>query len=140
MRFLLNIYMILDLSGMVIICKKANENKILINLFQFDNAKLIVYRIGDIMIGLNIEGKKIKAYIYFNDSEKLDFFIGTLNQITKFYYAIKNAFFDSDLSLITIIIDGHKIEVTENDERTFSEIGIRNNFICKLKCKIKVSN
>ena len=31
-----------------------------------------------------------------------------------------------------------EIEVKENDERTFSEIGIRNNFICKWKVQKKV--
>ena len=28
-----------------------------------------------------------------------------------------------------------EIELKENDERSFSEIGIRENFICKLKVK-----
>ena len=35
------------------------------------------------------------------------------------------------------IIYPEKIEVKENDKRTFSEAGIRNDFICKWKVKEK---
>ena len=79
------------------------------------------------------EGKKIYAQIEVNDIGIFRFKFGTLNQIKELHKEIKNHMpnhFDGN----AIIYPG-KIEVKENDERTFAEIGIRDSFICK--CKLK---
>ena len=85
-----------------------------------------------------IEGKSIEASIYFNDStnKSFSFLIGTLNQIKELYKAMKIYASVNPFDLVgNGIITPGEIEVKENDERTFSDIGIRDNFICKWKIK-----
>lgn len=85
-----------------------------------------------------IEGKSIEASIYFNDStnKSFSFLIGTLNQIKELYKAMKIYASVNPFDLVgNGKISPGEIEVKENDERTFSDIGIRDNFICKWKIK-----
>ena len=86
-----------------------------------------------------IEGKRIHASIYLNDKEYYkSFCVGTLTQIKEFYEAMR---FNAENYGFVLLGNGlfygkiGEIELKENDERSFSEIGIRENFICKLKVK-----
>ena len=66
------------------------------------------------------------------------FCVGTLTQIKEFYEAMR---FNAENYGFVLLGNGlfygkiGEIELKENDERSFSEIGIRENFICKLKVK-----
>ena len=77
------------------------------------------------------DGKRICASIYYNDSKKSipGVYFGTLNQIKDFYERIKYYYFYNEKGKGIIYPGG--IEVKENDERAFSEIGIRDDFICR---------
>ena len=78
---------------------------------------------------LNVKGKRIRVSFYFKDSKKsIDDDIGTLNQIKELHKII----FYSLCSKGKAIIYPGGIEVKRNDERTFSDIGIRDNFICRI--------
>ena len=88
------------------------------------------------------DGKEIFADIYFNDIKVYRLPFGTLNQIKDLHKIMKNLYNignGSDLLGNALIYPG-EIEVKKNDERTFSEIGIRDNFICKMKLKQKEEN
>jgi len=65
-----------------------------------------------------------------------EFVAGTLQQIKCFYKEIKSKLYRNKYKLIgnPIIIPG-EIELKQDDERTFSSISIRDNFICKVKAQ-----
>ena len=71
---------------------------------------------------LDKKGKKIKAHLFFNDTYV---YVGTLNQIKELYTELNNYYTCLNRK---VIINSGEIEVKENDERTFSEIGIRDSF------------
>lgn len=79
-----------------------------------------------------IEGKEIYVQIVLNDIGICMFKFGALNRIKELHKKIKNGY--RNIVSNAIIYPGG-IEVKENDERTFAEIGIREAFICKLKMK-----
>lgn len=59
---------------------------------------------------------------------------GTLQQIKCLYKEIKDTLYSNHFNLIeNPIIIPAEIELKQDDERTFSSIGIRENFICKVK-------
>ena len=107
-----------------------NDNQILKDFMHRDSLRINVLLKNSIFNGIkSIEGKKIKASLFFNDKiyESFSPFIGTLNQLKDFYQIINNLFIP-DFPFTKIgngIIYPDNIEVKENDERTFSEIGIR---------------
>ena len=111
---------------------KIADNEILKNLYLRGGSKVIISEIHFNDIIQVTEGKRIVADIYINDIWTFSLTFGTLNQIKELHKGIYIRFG----SLEAIIYPG-EIEVKENDERTFSEIGIRDNFICKLKTKKK---
>ena len=115
--------------------RKIEDNKILKNIFpnHIFGFKVPIINNSRLFDDTQVtEGKRIFAQIYLNDIGVFQLRFGTLNQIKELYKEIyKGNRFDS---LEAIIYPG-EIEVKENDERTFSEIGIRDDFICKLKTK-----
>ena len=75
-------------------------------------------------INFNIKFKK------FNDK----FYIGTLAQIKEFYNSLKR-FLEMAIinkKLDKVILNPGNIEINKDDERTFSAIGIREDFECIL--------
>ena len=78
---------------------------------------------------VSVKGKRIRVSFYLKDSKKsIDDDIGTLNQIKELHEII----FYLLCSKGKAIIYPGGIEVKRNDERTFSDIGIRDNFICRI--------
>lgn len=79
---------------------------------------------------------KLLAVTIKNENNTLtnEFVAGTLQQIKCFYKEIKSKLYSNNYKLMgnPIIIPG-EIELKQDDERTFSSIGIRENFICKVK-------
>ena len=79
---------------------------------------------------------KLLAVTIKNENNTLtnEFVAGTLQQIKCFYKEIKSKLYNNNYKLMgnPIIIPG-EIELKQDDERTFSSIGIRENFICKVK-------
>ena len=116
------------------------DNEILKNIFQSNKNDLhiIVINTSGLSCGdlLFVEGKRIIVTIYYNDKAVYLHSCGTLNQIKEFHKGIKELLKLDNYDLIGngIIYPG-EIKVKQNDERTFSERGIRNNFSCKLKVK-----
>ena len=118
--------------------KKLDENEILKNFITEPSNNMLTINIIDsnnFKCGglFHAEGKRIIANVYFNDSKNVrSYHIGTLNQIKELYKGLNNEF--SGPKGKFIIYPG-EIEVKENDERTFSEIGIRKEFDIILKKK-----
>jgi hypothetical protein len=92
------------------------------------------------LIFLEIEKRKCQgkllAVTIKNENNILtnEFAAGTLQQIKCFYKKIKSTLYSNHYKLMDnpVIIPG-EIELKQDDERTFSSIGIRENFICKVK-------
>ena len=92
------------------------------------------------LIFLEIEKRKCQgkllAVTIKNENNILtnEFVAGTLQQIKCFYKEIKSKLYSNHYKLMDnpVIIPG-EIELKQDDERTFSSIGIRENFICKVK-------
>ena len=73
-----------------------------------------------------VRGKKLKVSIMNQDGET---YIGTLNQIKELFYILKNNFYpNKNIDSVTI----KEKKIMKDDERTFSSIGIRNDFICNI--------
>jgi hypothetical protein len=101
-------------------------------LYQnFSNERLIFMEIGK----RKCHGKLLAVTIKNeNDTLTNEFVAGTLQQIKCFYEEIKSKLYCNQYKLMDnpIIIPG-EIELKMDDERTISSIGIRENFICKVK-------
>ena len=87
------------------------------------------------------KGKPLLASI----SNEQDIFItqfhaGTLQQLGDFYVKLINYVLNGNEKIYTIYIGEEEIELKKYDTRTFSSIGIRNNFICKLKVNNNQNN
>ena len=85
----------------------------------------------------NVEGKRIMASVYLDSKLRSKHYIGTLNQIKDVYKGLNDYYMGSKGK---IIILPNEIEVKGNDERTFSEIGIRDDFIIKYYSQKKKKN
>jgi len=124
-KYIKNNYLGFEYNG-----KNISDNQILKNIFITSSANFIyvVERQSVIFPILVVEGKRIRASFYSNNEKKriFDIDIGTLNQIKKLYSLYIFRFYSKG-----IIYPGG-IEIKKDDERTFSEIGIRNNFKCIL--------
>ncbi len=102
--------------------------------------KNILYTDSDIkIIFLEIEkrkskGKMLVAIIKNENDILINKFTGTLQNIKNFYKELKAELYGYRYKLMgnPIIIPG-EIELKEDDERTFSSFGIRENFTCKVK-------
>ena len=110
------------------------NNEILKNIFPKGgccNIDIIEKHSVGIIMRLNVEGKLIIGQIYINEIGVFPVHIGTLNQIKYFYKEILKQHPDFRNG---IIYPG-EIKLNEDDERTFLEIGIQDNFICKFIVK-----
>lgn len=112
------------------------KNEILNNLFT-NNAIIKYYESnhiigGDPFINLRI-GKILNINLNF-DNNSLKFTIGTLAQIKKFYKGLEkiNEWKQIGIKIDKVILNPGNIEIDKNDERTFSAIGIRNDFECNV--------
>ena len=92
-------------------------------------ANITVYHLGQLT---NFSKGKFLKVLIKAKKEEINTFIGTLSTIKGFY--LKNNL-ESFGSSITMKINGK--EYSKDDERTFSSIGIRDNFICYLEIKKK---
>ena len=78
-------------------------------------------------------GKILNFNIKSNDSN-LKFTVGSLVQIKDFYKGLKDCIilYNLGIKIDKVIINPGNIEIKKDDERTFSSIGIRKDFECKL--------
>ena len=77
------------------------------------------------------KGKKIEAKIYNKENLIMNLEIGTLNTIEQFYNYIEKNSPNWEVIKIQKLEAGEQ-ELKKDDKRTFSSIGIRNNFICNI--------
>ena len=94
----------------------------------------------------NFYGKMLKVEFKIDvmntDKNTFQGYTGTLMQIENFYHEIKglldrlNVAWPYEMLESPIIYPG-EIKIQSNDERTFGDIGIRQNFICKIKARIR---
>jgi len=98
------------------------------NIFNSSSNISIYVSENSLLFPIFPEGKKIRASFYSNNEKKniFNINIGTLNQIKELYNLYIFRFHSKG-----IIYPGG-IEIKKDDERTFSEIGIRDNFKCIL--------
>jgi len=120
-------------NGMDLTDKK---NEILKDLFK--GTASITYYSKDNLTGgdpfYNLKtGKILNFNIKFNDSN-LKFTVGSLVQIKDFYKGLKDCIISCSLGIKIdkVILNPGNIEINKDDERTFSAIGIRKDFECKL--------
>ena len=78
-------------------------------------------------------GKILNFNIKLNDSN-LKFTVGSLVQIKDFYKGLKDCiiWYSLGIKIDKVILNPGNIEINKDDERTFSAIGIRKDFECKL--------
>ena len=81
-------------------------------------------------------GKLIRVNIIINDKIIMRTNIGTLEQLKNFYKKLKDYYYSIyNKSIENAKIYPEEIELKQDDERTFSSIGIREEFICKINFK-----
>ena len=109
----------------------------------YDKSTLFQNRIKNFTRIYTIRTKNITLFNYLNgrclgvtikDKNKIicNKFTGTLNTIKQFYeFIYVNEFKNRNISLKKIIINGKEFQ--KDDERTFSSLGIRKNFICNVE-------
>ena len=122
-------------NGMDLTDKK---NEILKDLFKGSSSISITYyslenlTSGDPFYNLKT-GKILNFNIKSNDSN-LKFTVGSLVQIKDFYKGLKDCIilYNLGIKIDKVIINPGNIEIKKDDERTFSSIGIRKDFECKL--------
>ena len=107
----------------------SNDNLSLYEKGINSNSRILVMK-NDELTNNRIEGKKLKVNVEFKNEIILQISIGTLNNIKDLFNSI-----EIDLSGRNIFIKEIKINKNKykrKDERTFSSIGIRENFTCKI--------
>ena len=77
------------------------------------------------------KGKSLEVFFKNKTGLNIKTFTGTLNTIRSFYYHIINNFSCSSKPINKITINGKEIQ--KDDERTFSLIGLRENFSCYIE-------
>jgi hypothetical protein len=81
-----------------------------------------------------LPGKIFNVSIQNNRDLRLNFKVGTLEQIKSFRRRINQEIENLRYSIINNpILNPGEIELSEDDERTFSSIGIRDNCICRVE-------
>ena len=110
------------------------DNELLKNKFHNSNANIEFYLKKNIIIYPCGPGKVLSITIENDKNLILNIEEGTLEQIKNFCYKLKGRLNDYGYQLLdNPIIFPEEIELKDNDIRTFSSIGIRNNFTCKVK-------
>ena len=121
-------------NGMDLTDKK---NESLKDLFKDLSSINITYFSLDNLIGgdhfYNLKtGKILNFNIKFNNSNH-KFTVGSLVQVKEFYKALEEcAKYSLGIKMDKVILNPGNIEINKDDERTFSAIGIRKDFECKL--------
>ena len=110
------------------------DNELLKNKFHNSNEKIEFYLKKNIIIYPCGPGKVLSITIENDKNLILNIEEGTLEQIKNFCYKLKGRLNDYGYQLLdNPIIIPEEIELKDNDIRTFSSIGIRHNFTCKVK-------
>ena len=81
------------------------------------------------------DGKILNVNIEIGNECYNNIFLGTLEQLKQFYESINlavKAIFSCNKKIKNIIILPRNLEIKKDDERTFSQIGIREDFQCKV--------
>ena len=81
--------------------------------------------------GISCHGKKIGLKIYNKETLIINIMIGTLNTIECLYRILEETYFANHKKIQKLEIGGQ--ELKRDDKRTFSSIGIRNDFICNIE-------
>ena len=132
-----NDYTFLD-NGLTL---NVNSDKYLGNIFK-DLEKITIVELKKSIVNWIPGPGKLLKFTLVNDNNNNDIIIkaevGTLEQIKDFYNKVKSEIKTFLTSKGNKLLENPRIypggiEVKENDERTFSSIGIRDNFICKVK-------
>jgi len=132
-----NDYTFLD-NGLTL---NVNSDKYLGNIFK-DLEKITIVELKKSIVAWAPGPGKIIEFTLVNDNNNNNIIIkaevGTLEQIKDFYNKVKSEIEFFLTSKGNKLLENPRIypggiEVKENDERTFSSIGIRDNFICKVK-------
>ena len=114
----------------------TEDNTLLSNFFSshnFQNTEIIIICFSIIE---DLPGKIFIVSIQNNRDLTLDFKVGTLEKIKSFRRRINQKIENLRYSIINnpILNPGEgEIELSEDDERTFSSIGIRDNCICRVE-------
>ena len=110
------------------------DNELLKNKFHNSNANIEFYLKNNVVNYPCGPGKVLSITIENDKNLILNIEEGTLEQIKNFCYKLKGRLNDYGYQLLdNPIIFPEEIELKDNDIRTFSSIGIRNNFTCKVK-------
>ena len=111
-----------------------SENKLLKD-FIFQNNAFIdiidIYNSLDYIYLSGKPGKTLEVNIEYNKNIFTKILVGTLVQIKNFYEDLISLL--SQYMINNPIIYIKELELKKDDERTFSSIGIRDNFICKIE-------
>ena len=131
------------LNEMQIPEENKNEFSFLFNAGKLDNnddltlyqkgisdlSNIIVFQ-SYILKDENIKGIKLLVNVKFQNNIILSDYIGTLNTIKDLYILLQNNLLDKNIIIKNLKINKQKYEV--DDERTFSSLGIRGDFTCKI--------
>ena len=102
-----------------------------------NNSTICVIEKNNVISGITPgPGKLIRVKIIINDKIIMRTNIGTLEQLKNFYKKLKDYYYSIyNKSIENAKIYPEEIELRQDDERTFSSIGIREEFICKINFK-----
>ena len=105
-----------------------NESSTLSKKNILENSKILVSEKNSLLNNAK-KGKALKATIKYHE-KNFSVNIGTLNQIKELFSYLKNHIKDFDQATI-LEIKGKDYKIDDNN--TFSSIGIRKDFVCKIK-------
>jgi len=109
-----------------------NDNSTLLEKgFHNQNVIITVHELNQVVAGISYKGKEIEAKIYNKEKLISNFKIGILNTIEQLYGSL-GYYIPSKYSKINKLEMGGK-ELKKDDKRTFSSIGINNDFICNIE-------
>ena len=92
---------------------------------------IIVEQNQQINDGIVCHGKRIGLKIYNKETLIINIMIGTLNTIESLYRILEETYFFNNKKIEKLEIGGQ--ELKKDDKRTFSSMGIRNDFICNIE-------
>lgn len=121
-------------NGMDLTDKK---NESLKDLFKDSPNINITYFSLDNLIGgdhfYNLKTGKILNFNIKSNNSNHKFTVGSLVQVKEFYKALEECSkYSLGIKMDKVILNPGNIEINKDDERTFSAIGIRKDFECKL--------
>ena len=108
-----------------------NDNSTLLEKEFHNLISITVYECNQFVPNIIYKGKKIKAKIYNKEKIISNIIIGTLDTIEQLYLSLEY-YIPSEYSKIKKLEIGGK-ELKKDDKRTFSSIGINNDFICNIE-------